>query len=199
MSTSIATQLWLVRHGRTPWAASGQHTGRTDIALDEVGIAQARALAPMLAGLQADQVVSSPLQRAWRTAELAGFAGVALDDRLMEWDYGAMEGRTTPEIREERPGWVIWNDGVTGGESIAEVAARVDAVITDLRAAGGTTLLFAHGHLLRILTARWIGADPTLGRALALDPATVSLLGYEREQPVIRMWNRAPDPRDTFH
>ncbi len=142
-------------------------------------------------------MLASPLQRAAETCRLAGLADVAvLRDELMEWDYGAYEGRTTAEIREEVPGWSLWRDGVPGGETAADVGRRVDAVIVDVRAVDGDVALFAHGHLLRVLAARWVGLPPTEGRLFALDPATISILGHERETPVIRGWNE-PTPART--
>ena len=134
-------------------------------------------------------MLSSPLMRAAETARLAGFGDAEPRDELREWDYGAYEGRKTAEIRQERPGWTLWADGVPDGEDAAEVAARVDAVLADLSTVEGAALVFAHGHLLRVLAARWIGLEPEGGRLLALDAATVSVLGYERETPVIRVWN----------
>ena len=181
----------LVRHGETEWSRAGKHTGRTDIPLTDLGREQARAVGAALRGRDFALVLTSPLARAAETCKLAGFGDLAEKrDELMEWDYGAYEGRTTPEIREERPGWLLWNDGVPGGETIEEVGARVDRVIAELRAAGGDALLFAHGHVLRALTARWLGLEPAAGRLFALDPATLSTLGYERETAVLRLWNR---------
>ena len=182
-------RLVLLRHGETEWSRDGRHTGRTDVPLTTVGERDARQLAPRLAGFDLRLVLCSPLSRARRTAELAGLDPVT-DDDLMEWDYGAYEGRTTPEIREERPGWLLWNDGVPGGEAIAEVGGRADRVIAELREADGDALLFAHGHVLRVLTARWLGLEPDAGRLFALDPATLSTLGYEHETAVLRLWNR---------
>jgi broad specificity phosphatase PhoE len=184
--------LWLVRHGETEWARLGRHTGRTDIPLTELGRSQATAVAAKLVGHRFGLVLSSPLSRALETARLAGYAKtVDTDDDLMEWDYGADEGRTTTDIRVGRPGWSIWDDGPDGGESIDAVGARVDRVIARVRAHSGDALLFAHAHVLRILTARWIDQAPALGRALVLSTATVSVLGWEREQPVIERWNEA--------
>ena len=142
-------------------------------------------------------MLTSPLARAADTARLAGFDAEPRDE-LREWDYGAYEGRKTAEIREERPGWTLWADGVPNGETAAEVAARVDAVLADLRTVEGEALVFAHGHLLRVLAVRWIGLEPEAGRLLALDPATVGVLGYERETPVICVWNaplQTPSPQ----
>ena len=182
--------LWLVRHGETEWARLGRHTSRTDVPLTELGRAQAAAVARKLEGLAFALVLSSPRSRALETARLAGFADrVELTDDLVEWDYGSDEGRTTAEIREDRPGWTVWRDGPAGGETADEVAARVDRVIARARAADGDALVFAHGHVLRVLAARWIEQPPTEGRLFALSTATVSELGWEREQPVIERWN----------
>ena len=186
--------LWLVRHGETEWAKLGKHTGRTDIPLTELGRSQADAVARRLAVHEFARVISSPLSRALETARLAGFGDrVETTDDLLEWDYGLDEGRTTAEIREERPGWTVWTGGLEGGETIDEVAARVDRVIERARAAAGDTLVFAHGHVLRITAARWIGEPPLEGRLFALSTATVSVLGWEREQPVIERWNDHAD------
>ena len=183
-------QLWLVRHGQTEWSASGRHTGRADLPLDEDGRRQARELASTLQGLSVELVLTSPLQRARETCVLAGFGDRAVvDDDLQEWDYGDYDGLTTDEIRVARPGWTLWRDGCPGGETASQVAARADRVIARVRDAGGDTITFAHGHLLRVLAARWIGLDPEAGALLALTTATVSLLGWEREQAVVRRWN----------
>ena len=182
----------LVRHGETEWTRAGKHTGRTDIPLTERGREEARALEIELRGRRFALVLTSPLARASETCRLAGLAETAaLRDELMEWDYGAYEGRTTIEIRKERPGWTLWRDGVPDGETAAQVGGRADRVIRELRSAGGDAAVFAHGHLLRVLAARWLGLEPAAGRLFALDPATVSILGHERETPVIRMWNRS--------
>jgi broad specificity phosphatase PhoE len=186
--------VWLVRHGETEWAKLGKHTGRTDIPLTELGRTQAGAVARRLSAHPFAAVISSPLSRALDTARLAGFGDrVTTTPDLLEWDYGADEGRTTPEIREDRPGWTIWTGGPEEGETIDEVATRVDRVIERARAIDGDTLAFAHGHVLRIMAARWIGEPPTEGRLFALSTATVSVLGWEREQPVIQRWNDVAD------
>ena len=183
-------ELWLVRHGETEWSASGKHTGRTDIPLNDTGRAAARAAARLLDGHHFSLVLTSPLQRARETCELAGLGDVAVDDAdLVEWDYGDYDGVTTAEIRETRPGWVLWRDGCPNGETADEVGLRADRVITRAREADGDVVAFAHGHLLRVLAACWIGLPPTDGALLALDTATVSVLGYEREQAVVRRWN----------
>jgi broad specificity phosphatase PhoE len=183
----------LVRHGETEWSKTGRHTGRTDVPLTQSGLDQAAALRDLLKGQHFALVLTSPLARAAETARLAGFGEAKPRPELMEWDYGAYEGRKTIEIRKERPAWTLWRDGVPGGEAAADVAVRVDDVIAELRAAGGDALVFAHGHVLRVLAARWIGLEPSEGRLFALDSATVSVLGYERETPVIRVWNAGPE------
>ena len=180
----------LVRHGESEWSRDGKHTGHTDVPLTDGGRQQARVVGEALRGRDFALVLTSPLSRAFETCGLAGFGDRAeRRDDLMEWNYGAYEGRTTPEIREERPGWTLWRDGVPGGETIEQVASRVDLVIEEIRGADGDALLFAHGHVLRVLTARWLGLEPHAGRLFALDPATLSTLGHERETPVIRVWN----------
>ena len=185
----------LVRHGETEWSRSGKHTGRTDVQLTDRGREQARALGDALRGRRFELVLTSPLERAFETCRIAGFGDRAqLRDELREWDYGEYEGRTTPAIREERPGWTLWSDGVPGGETAADVGARVDRVLVALRAVDRDAVVFAHGHVLRVLTARWLGLEPDAGRLFALDTATVSTLGYERETAVIRTWNERPGP-----
>lgn len=186
----------LVRHGETVWSRNGQHTGCTDILLTDEGRRQSERLGDSLRGRRFALVLTSPLQRAAETCRLAGLGDVALlREELMEWDYGAYEGRTTPEIRAEVPGWSLWRDGVPGGETAADVGRRVDRVIAEIGAVDGDVVLFAHGHVLRVLAARWIGLPPTEGRLFALDPATTSILGHERETPVIRRWNEPPSAR----
>jgi broad specificity phosphatase PhoE len=186
----MQTEVVLVRHGETEWSRDGRHTGRTDIPLTERGRLQAQAVGAALGGREFALVLTSPLTRAAETCRLAGFGDRAEKrDELKEWNYGDYEGRTTPEIREERPRWSLWRDGAPGGETSAEVGSRVDGVIAEARSAAGDVLLFAHGHLLRVLAARWLGLKPAEGRLFALDPATLSILGYERETPVIRLWN----------
>jgi probable phosphoglycerate mutase len=184
--------LWLVRHGETEWSRALKHTGRTDVPLTEAGRAEARSVARKLAGHEFALVLASPLSRALDTARLAGFADrVETTDDLLEWDYGLDEGRTTAEIRLERPGWTVWRDGPLGGETADQVAARMDRVVERVRSASGNALVFAHGHVLRVLAARWLGEPPTEGRLYALSTATVSVLGWERETPVIERWNEA--------
>lgn len=190
----MSQEVWLIRHGATEWSVSGQHTGTTDLPLLPEGEQAARALAQRLTGVDFARVLTSPLQRARRTAELAGLGDrLEVADDLREWDYGEYEGRTTGDIREHRPGWTLWTDGVPAGEAAAGVAARVDRVIDDVRRTDGTVAIFAHGHLLRVFGARWCGWPPEEGRRLALGTAAVSVLGYERETAVIVHWNDGPD------
>ena len=184
-------EIWLIRHGETEWSASGRHTGRTDIPLTATGRRQAAALGRHLGGRPFALALTSPLGRARETCRLAGYGDVAqVTDDLLEWDYGRWEGRTTKEIRVEVPGWSIWTSDVPGGETVEQVGARARRVIEGAVAAGGDTALFAHGHVLRILAARWLGLPPAAGRLLALGTAAVSILGYEHETRVIRVWNR---------
>jgi broad specificity phosphatase PhoE len=184
-------QVTLVRHGETEWSKAHRHTGLTDVPLTDRGRAEAVAAGEDLAGRRFAVVLTSPLSRAAETCVLAGFGDVAeARADLVEWDYGAYEGLTTQAIQRERPGWSIWSDGVTGGgETIEEVAGRADAVVAELRGARGDGLVFSHAHFLRILTARWLELEPSAGRLFALDPATISVLGWEHERPVIREWN----------
>jgi probable phosphoglycerate mutase len=182
--------VWLVRHGETEWARLGRHTSRTDVALTENGREQARALGQRLAGARFALVLTSPLSRAAETARLAGFDGVAIvEPDLREWDYGALEGRLTAEIREDYSGWSIWTGPWPEGETAEEVGARADRVLARIRAAEGDVLLFSHGHLLRVLAARWLGLPPASGALFALGTATVSILGSDRENAVIESWN----------
>ena len=194
--TREAQEIVLVRHGETEWSRSGKHTGRTDVPLTEDGRSQARMVGAALRNRRFAAVWTSPLVRALETCQLAGFGEVAVaSEELMEWDYGEYEGRTTLEIRRERPGWTLWRDGAPGGETVAEVEARVDRALAEVASVDGDVLVFAHGHVLRVLAARWLGLEPADGRLFALDPATLSILGYERETRVIRLWNQAvPDP-----
>jgi probable phosphoglycerate mutase len=180
----------LVRHGDTEWSVAGKHTGRTDAPLTAQGRNEALRVGVALRRWQFARVLTSPLSRARETCRLAGLGERAEErDELLEWDYGAYEGRTTAEIRRERPGWTLWDDGVIDGETVEQVGARADRVIAELRMAGGASAVFAHGHVLRVLTARWLGLRPAAGALFALDPATISVLGYERERAVIRSWN----------
>ena len=186
----------LVRHGETAWSLTGQHTGLSDLPLTERGERAARALVPRLRAPRFALVLTSPLQRAVRTCELAGFSAVAqVDADLCEWNYGAYEGRRTAEIRAERPDWDLFRDGCPGGESAEDVSRRADRIIARARAAGGNVLLFSSGHFLRVLSARWLGLAPDGGRLLVLGTASVSALGYEHDvrEPVVRLWN------DTRH
>jgi broad specificity phosphatase PhoE len=184
--------VYLARHGETAWTVSKQHTGRTDIPLTERGERNARRLGQRLLGMSFARVLTSPLQRARRTCELAGFAPVAaVDPDLMEWNYGDYEGKKSADIRRERPGWELFRDGCPNGETVADVAARADRVIARLRPLKGDVLLFSSGHFLRVLGARWCGLDPTAGKCLYLGTATLSILGYEHDasDPVVRLWN----------
>jgi broad specificity phosphatase PhoE len=183
-------EIWLIRHGETEWSLSGAHTGRTDIPLTENGRRSAESLGLRLAGQRFAMVLTSPLERARETCRLAGFGTLAyVDPDLREWDYGEYEGRTTPEIRRENPQWNLWVDGVPRGETLEQVADRAQAVIARVEDVQGDVALFSHGHLLRILTAVWLGLDPQAARLFALGTASVSRLGYERETRVIRSWN----------
>ena len=187
-------ELWLVRHGETAWSLSGQHTGRTDIPLTARGREQAQLLGRRLMKKTFALVLTSPLRRATETCELSGQTEHAIpDEDLLEWNYGAYEGLTSAEIRKEFPDWTIWTGGVRGGESADQVGERVDRVIARSVAASGDVALYAHGHVLRILAARWLGLAATAGRYLGLDTASLSKLGYERETRVIRAWNESYD------
>ena len=187
------SQLWLIRHGETEWSLSGAHTGRTDLPLTAKGRERAAAVKRYLAGRPFALVLTSPLQRASETCRIAGYGDAAqIEPNLCEWDYGAYEGRTTADIRKERPDWDLWTMGFPGGETIEQVARRATLVIERAAAPGGEAALFAHGHILRVLTACWLGLPPAAGRLFALDTATVSVLGYEHESRVIRHWNRCP-------
>jgi broad specificity phosphatase PhoE len=184
--------VYLVRHGETEWSASGQHTGRTDIPLTQEGERKARGLRERLKGLKFDRVFTSPLQRAARTCELAGFGEAAkLDPDLLEWNYGDYEGRKTSEILNERPGWFLFRDGCPNGEQPADVGARADRVIARLRAADDQAIVFSSGHILRVLAARWLDLAPSEGRLFLLGTASVSILGYEhaKDEPAIALWN----------
>jgi probable phosphoglycerate mutase len=189
------TRLVLVRHGETEWSRSGRHTGRTDIPLTDIGRAQAERLGRELRGRTFSRVLSSPLARAVETCRLAGFGDrVELVDDLREWDYGAYEGRTRVEIAAEIPGWTVWTHPIVDGESLADVGRRADRVIAATLPIGGDVLMFAHGHILRILAARWIEEPPILGSRLELATATVSELGWEQDRRVIEGWNATPRP-----
>lgn len=189
--------VYLARHGETAWSLSGQHTGLTDLPLTERGEHTARRLGERLKGLMVTKVFTSPLQRARKTCELAGFGTVAeIDPDLVEWNYGAYEGRRSAEIRAERPGWNLFTDGCPGGETPADVSARADRVVSRVRQISGNVLLFTSGHFIRVLAARWLGIEPTANsRYFMLSTASLSALGYESDlsRPVIRFWN------DTRH
>ncbi len=189
--------VWLVRHGATQWSRSGRHTGRTDVPLLPEGEAQARAVGRWLAQLVPDPalVLTSPLSRAADTCRLAGYETRAEPcDDLVEWDYGEYEGRTTDDIRIQRPSWTLWADGVPGGETASDVGRRADRVVERALAAGGDVLVFSHGHFLRVLGARWVGLPPAGGRVLALGAGAVSVLGWERETAVLSRWNATAPP-----
>ena len=184
--------IYLARHGETAWSLSGQHTGRTDLPLTERGERNARRLGERLHGLTFARVFTSPLQRAARTCELAGFGSVAeADGDLLEWNYGDYEGRRTVEIHAERPDWQLFRDGCPGGESPEQIGARVDRVVSRVRSVQGDVLLFSSGHVLRVLAARWLGLEPVGGRYFLLSTASLSALSYEHNlsEPVIRLWN----------
>jgi broad specificity phosphatase PhoE len=188
--------IYLARHGETAWSLTGQHTGLTDLPLTEFGERNAQRLGGRLSGIVFESVFTSPLRRARRTCELAGFGSVAeIDPNLLEWNYGDYEGRRSAEIHAERPDWQLFRDGVPGGESPQEVAERADRVVDRLRAVSGNVLIFSSGHFLRMLAGSWIGIEPYDARSLMLSTGSLSVLGYEHnlEQPVIKLWN------DTNH
>lgn len=189
----MASQIYLIRHGETAWSLSGQHTGRTDLPLTANGEQQARQLGEVLHGVKFSQVLVSPLRRAQRTCELAGFAAAArIGQDLREWDYGDYEGLTAAQIRAQRPGWDIYRDGCPGGETAAQVAARADRVIAELRATDGLVAVFSHGQFLRALAVRWIDLPIQQGCHLALNTGSLSILGYERnnvDATAILLWN----------
>ena len=191
--------VYLARHGETAWTVSHQHTGRTDLPLTEQGEREAVRLGERLAGLTFAAVLTSPLRRAVRTCELAGFGAAAEVERdLMEWNYGVYEGRTSADIHAERPDWQLFRDGCPGGESPDQVGTRADRVIRRVRAIAGDVLLFSSGHFLRVFAARWLGLDPGAGRYFLLGTASLSAVGYEhdRSDPVIRLWDEMPhEPR----
>jgi len=190
-------ELILLRHGETEWSRDGRHTGRTDVPLTPKGEAAAAALVPAVAARTVVAAFTSPARRATRTAELAGLPGAKQDPDLQEWDYGGYEGRTTAEIRSQRPGWYLWRDGVIPGdaahpgETVQQVGARADAVLARVRPLleHGDVALVSHGHMLRVLTARWLGLEPAGGRLFRLDTGTLSTLGTEHGEPVITSWN----------
>jgi probable phosphoglycerate mutase len=183
--------VYLARHGETEWSKSGQHTGRTDIALTANGEIDAKKIGSRLAGIPFSHVFSSPLQRAHRTAELAEYTP-EIEPDLLEWNYGDYEGLKTAEIRKNRPGWDLFQDGCPGGESVHEVCERVDRLVERLKGLSGNVVLFAHGHILRVVAARWVRQPVAFGRALLLSTATVSILGFDHQtmdEPAIRLWN----------
>jgi broad specificity phosphatase PhoE len=191
-------ELLLIRHGETEWSRNGQHTGRTDVPLTEAGIATAAMLAPAVARRNVLAAFTSPAGRAIQTARLVGLPSAQIEPNLQEWDYGAYEGRTTDQIRQDLPGWYLWRDGVVPGdaahpgETVQQVGARADEVLRRVRplcAGGGDVALIAHGHLLRVLTARWLGLEPAAGRFFQLDTGTLNTLGSEHDEPVITSWN----------
>src|ERR1700730_16675084 len=189
--------VYLARHGETAWTISGQHTGVTDLPLTAQGEVEARQLGERLDGLTFASVLSSPLQRAVRTCELAGFGSAArVEPDLLEWNYGSYEGRTSVEIHHERPDWQLFRDCCPGGESPDQVGARADRVAPRFRAMGDDVLLFSSGHFLRVFAARWLGLEPGAGRYFLLGTASLSAVGYERDraEPAIRLWNEIPHP-----
>ena len=187
-------EIWLVRHGETEWSRAGRHTGRTDVPLTPRGVRQAEMLGRRIGSRRFARVVTSPLSRARETCRLSGQATRAeISPDLAEWDYGRWEGLTSAEIRREVPDWTIWTGAVPGGETMEQVGKRVDRVLERVRGTTGSVALFAHGHVLRIVAARWLGLSPREGRYLGLDTASLSSLGHENEQPVIRSWNESYD------
>jgi probable phosphoglycerate mutase len=182
--------VFLVRHGETEWSLSGQHTGVTDIPLTEKGCRAAQLLEPVLSEMQFALVLASPLQRARKTCELAGFGDrMQIDPDLVEWNYGEYEGLTPEQICRSAPGWMIFSDGCPGGESPEQVGARVDRVIAKVRAVADRVALFAHGHVFRVFAARWIGLPPTHGRHFLLDTSSLNVLAYYRDVPALKRWN----------
>jgi broad specificity phosphatase PhoE len=186
------SEIWLVRHGATEWTATHQHTGRTDLPLTDDGRRQAAALCKPLDRQPFAAAFTSPLVRARETARIAGFADAEVLDDLREWDYGVYEGRTTAEIRDETPGWSVWEHEIVDGETLAGVATRAGRVLDRIATADGRVVLFAHAHVLRILAACALGLEPATGRALGLDAGSISLLGFEHDYRVIRQWNWRP-------
>jgi len=186
----MADRVFLVRHGQTEWSRTDRHTGRTDVALEPEGVRDAELIGARLGSESFALVLSSPLQRALETCRIAGFGDVAqVRDDLEEWDYGAYEGLTTAQIRERRPAWSLFDDGAPEGETATQAGARADRVLEEVRAVDGDAVLFAHGHVLRVLAARWLGLPPRDGRLLALSTSSVSVLGHERETEVVSFWN----------
>ena len=185
-------RIYLVRHGETAWSKTGKHTGRSDVPLTDAGRANAEKLRPALEGHDFKLVLVSPLQRARQTCDLAGLGGAAVvDDDLAEWDYGDYEGLTSPQIHAKDPGWNVFDDGAPGGETPGQVTARVDRAIARAAAAKGDAIIFAHGHLLRCLAARWVGQSLAFGKRLLLDTGTISVLGHYRDDRAVASWNAA--------
>jgi probable phosphoglycerate mutase len=186
----MSAEVWVARHGETEWSRSGQHTGRTDLPLTVTGRREARALGRALGGRRFSLVLSSPLSRAFETCRIAGYAPVARKTGdLAEWDYGEVEGRTAVQVRRDRPGWDLWEDGVPGGETLDEVAARARRVIARAAAARGDVLLFGHGHILRVLVACWLGLEPRDARLFALSTAALGILGENGGARIVQAWN----------
>jgi broad specificity phosphatase PhoE len=183
-------EIWLLRHAETEWSRTGRHTGRTDIPLTDAGREIARALRDRIESQTFSRVLCSPLSRARETAQLAGLECSGLHDDLLEWDYGEYEGLTTPEIRESRPGWWLWTDGCPGGEMPDDVGARADRIIAEVADLDGTVAFVAHGHVLRVIGARWVEEPPAFGSRLFLGTGTTSVLGFERDTRVLRAWNQ---------
>jgi broad specificity phosphatase PhoE len=189
----VAQAVVLARHGETEWSLGGRHTGKTDLPLTEEGRRQARAMGPRLSSWTFSLVLTSPLQRALETCRLAGYGEQAqVRPGLVEWDYGGYEGLTSSQIEGIQPGWSLWRDGGPDGEKAADVGRRTDRVIAEVRAVDGDVLIFAHGHVLRVLASRWLGEPPEGGRHYALQTAALSVLGYEHTDPVLRLWNQPP-------
>lgn len=190
---NYSQQIWLIRHGETAWSHSGQHTGRTDLPLLPEAEPIVQALAPHVQKHSFSLVLSSPLKRAQQTASLVGFKSFELDDRLMEWNYGDFNGKTKEEIRQIVPDWSIWRDGVHNGETLQDVALRAKGVLDRAQSVSGDVALVAHGHLLRILSTVWLGQSPEQAEHLALSTASICVLGWEDEYPVLLQWNWRPD------
>jgi probable phosphoglycerate mutase len=190
---AVQNHIWLIRHGETPWSLSGQHTGKTEMELTATGKLMAKTIGRELAGRGFDLILTSPRMRARETCRLSGYSeAAAIDDNLQEWDYGAYEGRTSADIMKAVPNWSLWRDGVPGGETIEAVSARADRVIQRALDCTGDVVLFAHGHILRVLAARWVGLPPDGGRYFSLDASSISILGSEYKVRVISRWNFVP-------
>jgi probable phosphoglycerate mutase len=190
---AVQNHIWLIRHGETPWSLSGQHTGKTEMELTATGKLMAKTIGRELAGRGFDLILTSPRMRARETCRLSGYGeAAAIDDNLQEWDYGTYEGRTSADIMKEAPNWSLWRDGVPGGETIEAVSARADRVIQRALDCTGDVALFAHGHILRVLAARWVGLPPDGGRYFSLDASSISILGSEYKVRVISRWNFVP-------